>query len=140
MLLVQSQTTLPKSPLGQAVAYCRNQWTKLTAYLQDGRLEIDNNRAERAIKPFVIGRKNWLFANTPCGAQSSAWIYSLVETAKQNGLNPLAYITHVFTMLPQIDVESPEALDALLPWNEAIQQRFNASCQSAISTAPVSTH
>ena len=76
---------LPKSLLGSAVTYCLNQWSKLNAFLLDGRLEIDNNRAERAIKPFVIRRKNWLFSNTPGGARSSAIIYSLVETAKENG-------------------------------------------------------
>lgn len=73
---------LPKGMLGTAIGYCRNQWEKLIAFLDDGRLEIDNNRAERSIKPFVIGRKNWLFANTPRGARTSAIIYSIVETAK----------------------------------------------------------
>ncbi len=61
-------------------------------YLEDGRLELSNNRAERSIKPFVMGRKNWLFANTPAGAQSSAVIYSLIETAKENGLDPYRYL------------------------------------------------
>lgn len=126
-LEVQSVDTLPKTLLGGAIGYALNQWPKLIAFLEDGNLEIDNNRAERAIKPFVIGRKNWLFANTPCGAASSARIYSIVETAKQNGLNPLAYITYLFTMLPQIDTTKDDALDTLLPWNEDIQNRFNAS-------------
>jgi len=70
--------------LGKAMAYCQKQWPKLTAFLQDGRLELDNSRAERSIKPFVIGRKNWLFANTPRGARASAVVYSIVETAKEN--------------------------------------------------------
>jgi transposase len=87
---------LPKSALGKAIKYCRNQWDKLEGFLQDGRLEIDNNRAERSIKPFVIGRKNWLFSNTPRGAQSSAITYSIVETAKENGLNPYQYLTYLF--------------------------------------------
>ena len=60
--------------------------------MEDGRLEIDNNRAERSIKPFVIGRKNWMFSNTPRGAQASAIVYSVVETAKENGLNPFIYL------------------------------------------------
>jgi hypothetical protein len=69
-----------------------NQWEKLTAYLADGRLEMDNNRSERSIKPFVIGRKNWLFTNTPRGAKASAAIYSVMETAKENGLHPHNYL------------------------------------------------
>ena len=69
-----SSKVLPKSVLGEAVNYCRNQWPKLIVFLEDGRLELSNNRAERSIKPFVIGRKNWLFANTPRGAKTSAVI------------------------------------------------------------------
>jgi hypothetical protein len=75
---------LPKSLTGQAIAYSLNQWEKLTAFLEDGRLELDN-RSERSIKPFVIGRKNWLFANTPRGAKASATIYSVIETARKTG-------------------------------------------------------
>lgn len=107
---------LPKGALGMAIAYCRNNWTKLTNYLLDGRLEIDNNRAERAIKPFVIGRKNWLFANTPKGATASAIIYSIVETAKENGLDPFKYLTYIFETLPNIDTNNQDAIDKLLPW------------------------
>jgi transposase len=116
-----SVAALPKSKLGEAITYCLNQWRKLNAFLLDGRLELDNNRSERAIKPFVIGRKNWLFANTPRGARSSATIYSLVETAKENGLNPLTYLTYLFEQLPNINRKDPEAIDALLPWSMAIQ-------------------
>ena len=109
------RNTPPKSHLGQAVHYSLNQWDKLVRYLEDGRLSIDNNRAERAIKPFVIGRKNWLFSNTPAGAQSSAILYSLVETAKTNGLVPYDYLTLLFTQLPQH--EQKDDLTHLLPWN-----------------------
>jgi transposase len=116
---------LPKSVLGTAVNYCRNQWSKLTNFLLDGRLELDNNRAERAIKPFVIGRKNWLFSNTAGGARSSAVIYSLVETAKENGLNPLPYLTYLFEQLPNINLKDPQALDRLLPWADAVQEQFH---------------
>ena len=116
---------LPKTALGAAVTYCRNQWTKLNNFLQDGRLELDNNRAERAIKPFVIGRKNWLFSNTPGGARSSAVIYSLVETAKENGLNPLPYLTYLFEQLPNVNLKDPQALDRLLPWADPIQEHFH---------------
>jgi len=112
---------LPKSKIGQAIGYCRNQWTKLTQFLDDGRLEIDNNRAERSIKPFVIGRKNWLFANTPRGAKTSAIIYSIVETAKENGLNPSAYLQYLFERLPGIATTDSGAIDSLLPWNETVQ-------------------
>jgi transposase len=100
-----------------AVNYCLNQWEKLGGFLEDGRLEIDNNRAERSIKPFVIGRKNWLFANTPSGARASAVLYSMVETAKENGLDPAAYLAHLFRVLPNLPEHTEAALDALMPWN-----------------------
>ncbi|MDK2855709.1 MAG: transposase [Bacillota bacterium] len=93
----------------------------------DGRLEISNNRSERSIKPFVIGRKNWLFANTPRGAQASATIYSIVETAKENGLNPFRYLTYLFETLPNMDITDPTALDQVLPWSESIP----AVCRSS---------
>ena len=112
---------LPKSALGEAVTYCRNQWPKLVVFLEDGRLELDNNRAERSIKPFVIGRKNWLFANTPRGARTSAVIYSIVETAKENGLNPCAYLKYLLERLPGISRDNTDDLDSLLPWREPIQ-------------------
>jgi transposase len=119
-----SLQVLPKSKLGEAIGYCLNQGSKLRGFLLDGRLELDNNRSERSIKPFVIGRKNWLFANTPRGARSSAILYSLVETAKENGLNPLPYLTYLFEQLPNIDRKDPEAVDRLLPWSDAVQARF----------------
>jgi transposase len=117
----QRSRTLPKSLVGQAIAYSLNQWEKLTAFLRDGRLEIDNNRSERSIKPFVIGRKNWLFANTPRGAKASAAIYSIIETAKENGLHPFEYLKYLFEQLPQLpDVQNPEALEPYLPWSSSI--------------------
>jgi transposase len=113
--------TLPKSLLEQAITYSLNQWEKLSAFLLDGRLEIDNNRSERSIKPFVIGRKNWLFANTPRGAKASSIIYSVVETAKENGLNPNKYLNYLFEQLPQLeDPKNSEALDRLLPWSVSL--------------------
>lgn len=105
---------LPKGYLGKAIGYCQKQWPKLMRYLEDGRLGIDNNRAERAIKPFVIGRKNWMFANTEAGAQASALLYSLVETARINGLTPYDYLLAVLTALKSPDDEID--WDALLPW------------------------
>jgi len=83
MVRLSKTKGLPKSAFGQAIGYSLKQWQKLNAFFADGRLEIDNNRAERSIKLFVIGRKNWLFANTPRGAKASATIYSIVETAKR---------------------------------------------------------
>lgn len=119
-LQTQSSRVAPKSALGQAIKYCRNQWQRLTMFLQNGRLEIDNNRSERAIKPFVIGRKNWLFAQSMKGATASAIAYSIVETAKENQLNPLIYLTYVFEQLPLIDLTDSKALDQLLPWSKTL--------------------
>ncbi len=119
-LRMQSQRVTPKSALGKAIAYCRNQWPRLTTFLEDGRLEIDNNRSERSIKPFVIGRKNWLFSQSMKGAKASTVIYSIVETAKENHLNPFAYLTYVLEQLPLIDRTDEQAIDSLLPWSKSI--------------------
>jgi transposase len=108
-------STLPKGLLGTALGYLNKNWEKLIRYTEDGDVNIDNNLAENAIRPFVIGRKNWLFSATPRGAHASAAIYSLIETAKANGLEPYAYLREVFTKLPRIS--SDEELQALLPWN-----------------------
>ena len=108
----------PKTGLAAAVVYMRNQREYLERYLEDGRLEISNNRAERAIKPFVIGRKNWLFANTPRGAKASAILYSIIETAKENALNPYDYLTYIFKNAPNWDIRhNPNYLDLLMPWS-----------------------
>jgi len=107
----------PKSALGKAVYYLQEQWPYLIHYLRDGRLEISNNRAERSIKPFVIDRKNFLFANTPKGAQGSAVMFSLIETAKENGLDPYRFLSYVFDVAPNIDLDNPGQLEQLLPWN-----------------------
>ena len=102
-----------KGKLGTAITYSLNQWDKLLGYLNDGLLNIDNNRAERAVKPFVIGRKNWLFNVNHNGAETSAMLYSIIETAKANGLVPFDYINHCLEQL----AKSPQDLDSLLPWN-----------------------
>lgn len=104
----------PKTAIGKALQYSLNQWSKLTAYLEHGLVSIDNNRAERAIKPFVIGRKNWLFSNTRSGAKASAILYSLVETAKANDLQPAVYLQALFKQLPHIRAAD---IDTLSPWN-----------------------
>ena len=119
-LKLTSKQTLPKSALGGAIDYCLNQWEKLEAFLIDGRLELSNNRAERAIKPFIIGRKNWLFANTARGATASAIIYSIIETAKLNNLNPFYYLTYLFEQLPNMGTKDTAQLDALLPWSASL--------------------
>ena len=105
----------PSTLIGKALTYLHHQWPKLIGYLDDGRLAIDNNACERAIRPFVIGRRNWLFADTPNGASASANLYSLIETAKANGHEPYRYLRHLFAELPK--ASSPEQVAALLPFN-----------------------
>ncbi|MGO2204470.1 IS66 family transposase [Pseudomonas helleri] len=111
--------TLPyvttQNALGKAVTYLANNWEKLERYVEEGYLPIDNNAAERAIRPFVIGRKNWLFSDTPRGAKASAQLYSLVETAKANGQEPYAWLRHALERLPM--ATSVEDYETLLPWN-----------------------
>jgi transposase len=114
-LLKRSTQTPPKGLLGKAISYALKQWARLVGYLQDGRLPMDNNAAENSIRPFVVGRKNWLFSGTPEGAAASAVLYSLVETAKANGLEPYSYFRYIFDKLPV--AESLEDLETLLPWN-----------------------
>ena len=109
--------TAPKSALGRAIHYLLEQWPYLTRYLEDGRLELSNNRAERSMKPFVMGRKNWLFANTPGGAQASAMIYSLIETAKENGLDPYRYLLWILQTAPQLSETNKAWAESLLPAN-----------------------
>jgi len=101
--------------LTKALTYLSNQWYKLSRYMENGAWPIDNNHAENCIRPFVIGRKNWLFSTSVEGAKASANLYSLVESAKANNLEPSAYLKTVFTLLPQ--AETVEDIEALLPWN-----------------------
>ncbi|MEW8028538.1 MAG: IS66 family transposase [Candidatus Thiodiazotropha sp.] len=100
---------------GKALHYLNNEWSKLIRYLDDGRLEIDNNGAENAIRPFVLGRKNWLFSTSVKGVKSSANLYSLIETTKANGLEPYVYLRYLFTELPK--AETVGVIEALLPGN-----------------------
>ena len=109
--------TAPKSALGRVIHYLLEQWPYLTRYLEDGRLELSNNRAERSIKPFVMGRKNWLFANTPGGAQASTVIYSLIETAKENKLGPYKYLLWVLQSAPGLSQADEFWAEKLLPAN-----------------------
>ena len=105
----------PISLTGKALSYLDNQWNKLVRYCEDGRLDIDNNATERAIRPFVIGRNNWLFSDTVKGAKASANLYSLIETVKDHGLEPYRYLCHIFKELP--NAQSLESIEILLPWN-----------------------
>ena len=105
-----------KSAFGSAAGYVLGQRKHLQNYLLDGRLEISNNRAERSIKPFVIGRKNFLFANTARGARASAVMYSLVETAKENGIKPYDYVAWLLRTAPGMRLkEASEAAVQLTP-------------------------
>jgi len=109
--------TPPQSPIGKALYYLHNQWAHLINYVCDGDYPIDNNAAENAIRPFVIGRKNWLFSASQKGAVASGNLYSVIETAKANGLEPYAYLKRIFTELP--NAKTLEQIESLLPWNLA---------------------
>ena len=109
------QKTPPKSPIGKAIQYALKQWPKVIRYLEDGRCNIDNNYTERTIKPFVIGRKNWLFADRPDGANAAANIFSLIETCKANGVEPYDYLRYLLTHLPM--AKTLEQLETLLPYH-----------------------
>ena len=107
---------MPKDSLTwTAINYTLNQWELLVGYCRDGRLHISNALAENAIRPFAVGRRNWLFADTPRGARASATAYSLIETAKANGLEPYEYLRHVLQHIAAAD--TVEKFEALLPWN-----------------------
>ena len=106
---------LPNSLLGKAIQYANNQWPTLTTFLKDGEIEIDNNIAENAIRPFAVGRKGWLFSGSPAGAEASATMYTLIESAKANGLEPWRYLNYLFEHFPL--TRSEKDIEALLPFN-----------------------
>ena len=112
-----TRTAAPKSALGKAFTYLKEQWPYLTNYLKDGRLELSNNLAERSIKPFVIDRKNFLFANTTKGARGSAVIFSLIQTAIENRLDPYRYLVWLLKTANGADMTNTENVQSLLPWN-----------------------
>jgi transposase len=126
-MLKNTPVVIPKSALGTALAYMGNLWSKLVRYTERGDLPIDNNRCENAIRPFVVGRKAWLFSDTPAGAHASAVIYSLVQTAKANGLEPYTWLRRVLRDLPT--AKSVEAVEALLPWNLRITDLVDKTAQ-----------
>lgn len=109
----------PPTAIGKTLHYLHNQSDRLVRYLDDGAYPTDNNRAENAIRPFTVGRKNWLFANSQAGAKASANLYSLIETAKANGLNPYEYLNLVFEELP--NAQSVEDVEKLLPWRANVK-------------------
>ncbi len=110
--------TMPSGKLGEALAYLTKQWPRLVRYVEDGRLAMDTNVAESAIRPFALGRRNWLFADTIKGAKASAALYSIVSTARANGLEPYAYLKRLFTDLP--NAKTVEDFEALLPINSTV--------------------
>ena len=111
----KAQKVRPTSETGKAIAYTRGQWNKITKYLDCVELTPDNNAAERSIKPFVTGRKNWLFSGSPTGANASALLFSLIETAKANNLNPYGYLKWIFEETPKIKTENE--FEKFLPQN-----------------------
>ncbi len=113
MLEKRRPAIAPKSLTGKAITYVLNRWESLCVYLYDGRIFIDNNLVENAIRPFTLGRKNWLFSGSPRGASASAMMYSLIETAKTNGMEPYWYLRYLFEKLPY--ATTPEARRSLLP-------------------------
>jgi len=121
---LDSLNTLKGSALGKAVTYAKNQKPYMENYLLDRRCSLSNNAAENAIRPFTVGRKNWLFADTPKGASASAVVYSLVETAKANGLNVNKYLEYVLQFMSATDWRNnPEFLEEIMPWDAGVQKR-----------------
>jgi transposase len=115
LLMTHRDTVVPGSLLGKALQYLGSQWPKLIRYVENGEWPISNNPCENAIRPFVVGRRGWLFADTVAGAHASANLYSLVETCKAIGIDPYRYLGWLFRRLPL--ATTVDDYDALLPWN-----------------------
>ena len=133
---LDQQNPIRGSRMDKAVTYIQNRRSYLTIYLEDGRCSFSNNLSENAIRPFTVGRKNWLFCDTPNGAQASAIVYTMVEMAKANGVNVYHYLTYLLEKLPD-DRMSDDELELLAPWNETvkaeIERRANESNQSYVN-------
>ena len=133
---LDQQSPIRGSRMDKAVTYIQNRRSYLSTYLEDGRCSFSNNLSENAIRPFTVGRKNWLFCNTPNGAQASAIVYTMVEMAKANGVNVYHYLTYLLEKLPD-DRMSDDELELLAPWNETvkaeIERRANESNQSYVN-------
>lgn len=106
-----------KSVTAEAIGYAMNQWQALTRYLEDGRIEIDNNAAERALRTVALGRKNYLFLGSDAGGERAATMYSLLGTVKLNGMNPETYLRHVLSVIADYPVNR---VDESLPWNVSL--------------------
>ena len=126
---VATLRALPKSALGKALVYAQNYKSTTYNVFLDGRLEIDNNESERKIKDIVIGRKNWLFSNTPKGARSSAIIYSIVETAKANGLIVEKYLTYLFDEVSKLEIKDMDILKKFMPWSTELPENLYSTQQ-----------
>lgn len=127
---IKTLNAAPKFAIGKAARYAAEQQKWLMNVYLDGRLELSNNRAERSIKPFVMGRKNWLFSNTPNGAKASSIVYSIIETAKENGLKPFEYLRYLFETMPNITALTADTIDGLLPWSDALPRECKAIYES----------
>ena len=119
---VETVNPLAGSKLAQAITYAKNQKEPLMRFLHDGRIEISTNRVENSIRPFAVGRRNWLFADTISGAKASAVAYSIIQTARSNGLNPYNYLVYLFTHLPDVLTKDKDAdLSSFFPWDEHVR-------------------
>lgn len=121
LLLANLHSVLPASLLGKALHYLASQWPKLVRFVDDGTYPICNNACENAIRPFVVGRRNWLFSDTVAGANASANLYSLLQTCIANGIDPYRYLTALLTELPK--AKTADDFEALLPWRIALIER-----------------
>ena len=121
---MNKKEVLSKTHSGRAVQYLRKQWSRLTTFLEDENISLDNNATERAIRLFVLGRKNWLFAVAPSGAKASAAIYSIIQTAQANHLEPIKYIEYLLKNFPNLNLKDENIFEDFLPWNEKIQEQF----------------
>lgn len=129
---LDKQTPIRGSRLDKAVTYIRNRRPILETYLEDGRCSFSNNLSENAIRPFTVGRKNWLFCDTPNGADASAITYTMVEMAKANGVNIYHYLTYLLEKLPN-DRMSDEELESMAPWNEAVKAEIESRANSSVN-------
>ena len=120
---LETITALKNSKLNKAITYAWNQKKYLENYLLDGRCSLSNNIAENSIRPFCVGRKNWLFSESTQGAEASAAIYSIIETAKANEINPMLYLQYIFTYMPEADIKNnPDIMESMMPWSKDYQE------------------
>ena len=127
---LDKQTPIRGSRLDKAVTYIQNRCPFLETYLEDGRCSFSNNLSENAIRSFTVGRKNWLFCDTPNGADASAITYTMVEMAKANGVNVYHYLTYLLEKLPN-DRMSDEELESMAPWNETVKAEIQSRAKSS---------